>query len=410
MLLIDPVSSGSFLAAAFAESGAETVHAYGTEFADRAAADPHPRSLVLSETGDYAELEHLGVTEVVAASEFGVTRASEIADHLGMAHHGSYKREARRSKPAMQRALEEAGVPSLRTHEVSSVAEAADVVSRMNAPHRPHIVKPRESAGGDGCSLVTQSEKIVPTVESLLGQSNLMGQPNTSVLIQDYAEGPQYIVNTVSSFGQHYLSEIYYEHIDERSGSPVLRHITSLSYLDEDAQAIVDYTFSCLDALEILHGAAHSEVRLTPDGPRLVEVNSRVMGPRLDPDPYMLAFGYTHQHLVVEQVLSPTNFTTRMSRPYQPQATLCKVFLRSPNEGVLAGSPGLETLRRLPGFHSVVCLPTIGRPLQDIRLTTAKTGVAYFVHEDASLIASSVRAIHDLEDAGEFFRVQPCAT
>lgn len=99
-----------------------------------------------------------------------------------------------------------------------------------------------------------------------------------------------------------------------------------------------------------------------------------------------------------------------MSRPYQPHAIICKVLLRSPNEGVLTGSPGLRTLRRLPGFHSAVCLPTIGHPLQDIRLTTAKTGVAYFVHEDATLISSSVQVVHDLEDAGEFYEVQPCAT
>src|SRR5699024_7289319 len=150
------------------------------------------------EADDYARLGDLDVTEVVAASEFGVTRASEIADYLGIPHHGRDKREARRSKPAMQRALATAGVPTLHTYEVSCTAEANEAIDQLASPHRSHIVKPADSAGSDGCSLVIRPEEIVPAVENLLGRSNLMGHPNTSVLIQEYGEGPQYIVNTVS--------------------------------------------------------------------------------------------------------------------------------------------------------------------------------------------------------------------
>lgn len=409
VLLVDPVSSGAFLAAAFAEAGVSTVHLYGADLAHAAAADPAEHVLVLDEDDDRTRLEELGITEVVAASEFGVTRASEIAEALGIPHHDPALRLARRNKPAMQRALLDAGVPALRTYEVNSLSEAERLAAQLPA-HQITMIKPSNNAGSEGCATARQPGEIVPLVAQVLGRHNLLGAINDSALVQEYADGPQFIVNTVSSGGRHYLSEIYSETIDESAGVPLLRHITNLSRLDEQAREVIGHTFRCLDALGIRNGAGHSELRSTSHGPRLIEVNSRVMGPRLDPDPYLCAFGYSQQHLVVQQVCAPAAFEERMQRPYAPRATLAKVFLRSFTEGVLHASPGLEVLRRLPGFHSAVSLPAAGRPLEDLTLTTAKTGVAFFVHEDAALVASSVRAVHDLEDAGQLYRVRPCAS
>jgi phosphoribosylamine-glycine ligase len=41
---------------------------------------------------------------------------------------------------------------------------------------------------------------------------------------------------------------------------------------------LVDYTTRALDAFGFRFGPAYSEIMLTADGPRLVEVNSRVAG------------------------------------------------------------------------------------------------------------------------------------
>jgi hypothetical protein len=142
---------------------------------------------------------------------------------------------------------------------------------------------------------------------------------------------------------------------------------------------------------------------LTAAGPRLVEVNSRVMGPSLAPDPYHAAFGYSHQHLVAERFLRPHDFARRFDLPYGGGRILAKVFLRSFHDGVLAAVDGARTLRRLPGFHSIDRLPATGAAIPEPTLTTGASGIAYLVHEDEELLHSSLEFIHHLEDDGAFY-------
>lgn len=168
---------------------------------------------------------------------------------------------------------------------------------------------------------------------------------------------------------------------------------------------MVDYVLECLGALGIREGAAHTEVMLTPAGPRLVEVNSRVMGPSLAPDPYHAAFGYSHQHLVAERFLRPDDFARRFELPYTAARTMAKIFLRTPRPGVLRAIDGARVLRRMPGFHSIDRLPVVGEAIRDRHLTTGAGGIAYLVHEDEELLQSSLGVIHALEDTGGFYRL-----
>ncbi|WP_198395888.1 ATP-grasp domain-containing protein [Brevibacterium antiquum] len=339
---------------------------------------------------------------VCAGSEYGVDSAAELADQLGLPHHGRDAQLARRDKAAMHLQLTRHEIDSLDTHVADSISSLEQIVDRLH--NAKYVVKPRDSAGSDGCTIVGR-EDVLAAGTAIWGKANLMGQTNHEVLVQEYAEGPQYIVNTVSHERTHWLTDMYAERIDEIAGLPTVRHTDSITTLGETEQVLVDYVFQCLDALEIRDGAAHTEVRLTERGPVLIEVNSRIMGPCLLPDPYMLAFGYSQQHILTEKILRPAEFENRLSSAYSPSQTLVKVFLRSHKPGVLNAIPGLRVMRRLPHFHSVAWMPPVGRELQDLTLTTGYMGVAFFVGENKAEVMNSVEAVHELEDRGLFFDV-----
>lgn len=340
---------------------------------------------------------------MIAASEFGVTLADELSELLGLPHHRHELRAARRDKYLMAGALADAGLPHARTVLIRGETELRDALDGWDA--FPLMVKPLNSAGSDGCHISADADKAVAAFRSAAGRLNLMGEVNNEVLLQEFLDGTQYIVNTVSMGGRHLLTEVYAERIDQVDGAPVLRHIISRPLLDDTEQELVDYVLRCLDALGIQEGAAHTEVMLTSRGPRLVEVNSRVMGPSLAPDPYHAAFGYSHQHLVVERFLRPEEFARRFELPYTAARTVAKVFLRSHRPGALRAVEGARTLRRLGGFHSIDRLPAVGEPIRDRHLTTGASGIAYLVHEDEDLLLSSLGVIHDLEDTGGFYRL-----
>nr|WP_228454140.1 ATP-grasp domain-containing protein [Streptomyces alkaliphilus] len=310
---------------------------------------------------------------------------------------------ARRDKYAMQQALARAGLHHTRSRVVHGEEELRDLLGRWGA--YPVVIKPFNSAGSDGCRICTTADAALAAYRAIAGRRNLLGEINEGVLVQEFLAGSQYVVNTVSMDGRHLLAELYAERIDRVEGSPVLRHIISRTTPEEREQRLVEYTGSCLDALGIRDGAAHTEVMLTADGPRLVEVNSRLMGPYLSPDAYHCAFGYCSPHLVAERFLRPDDFRKRFDLPYGPARTLAMVFLRASRAGVLTSLEGLRTVRRLPGFHSVARLPQVSDVLRDTRLTTGSCGIAFFVHEDAELVEHSLAVLHGLEDSGALFQV-----
>jgi hypothetical protein len=411
-VLVDPVSTGRELAAAFREEGARVLHLYEAALYAEHALDTAPHTHLLTRTGPGALQEATAllrdepVSAVIAASERGVLFADDLAHALQLPHHEHRLAAARRDKELMVRALEDAGVPAARTRTIASVAELDEALDTWGTtPGTPLVIKPRDSAGSDGCTVVTSRAQAHAAVENTLLRSNLMGATNTDLLLQEYLAGTQYIVNTVSMAGRHLLTEVYRERIDTIAGSPVLRHIISRPQLDEGERDLVDYVMRCLDALGIREGAAHTEVMLTAAGPRLVEVNSRVMGPSLAPDPYHATFGYSHQHLVAERFLRPQEFARRFDLPYGGGRTLAKIFLRGFRDGVLASVEGARILRRLPGFHSIDRLPATGAPIPDPTLTTGASGIAYLVHEDDDLLRSSLELVHHLEDDHAFYRM-----
>lgn len=403
--LVNPVSTGAELARAFREEGAACAHVYTADLRAAYEADEHARKFVHEDAERTAGiLAELGVAHVVPGSEYGVTLADELAGLLGVPGQAPAGRAARRDKHRMVQALERAGVAHARSAPVTSEDDLRKVLAEWDG--YPLVVKPVNSAGSDGCCVCPDAEAAVAAFRAVSGSRNLMGETNYEVLVQEWLAGTQYIVNTVSMAGRHLLTELYSERIDRIEGVPVLRHLLSVTEPSDVERELTEYVFSCLDALGVREGAAHTEVMLTPRGPRLVEVNSRVMGPSLAPDPFHAAFGYSHQHLTAERFLRPEDFRLRFDLPYAPGRSVAKVLLRPHREGVLEAVDGLRVLRRLPGFHSVERLPRVGEPVRERLLTTGLGGIAFLVHEDRALLENSLAVLHDLEDTGGFYRLR----
>lgn len=402
IVLVNPVSSGAALAAAFDEGGSTHLRLYTSEFAPDRVGE---RVLVhrdLDTTVD--RLSGFGVRHVVAASEFGVALADELAQRLRVGGNDPRTAAARRDKFLMSQVLRRAGVPVGRSSLVGSRDELDAELAGMAFPV---VVKPVNGAGSDGCRVCRDHSEAVRALGATLGVRNLMGLPNDALLVQEYLRGPQLIVNTVSQGGRHLLADYYRCRIDEPDGAPVYRHIVSPGSLDDDDEEIVAYVGRCLDALGVGEGAAHTEVRRTEAGPRVVEVNSRVMGPCLAPDPYFAALGFTHQHLTAERYLAPDRFATRFGSSYRPRRLLAKVFLRAHREGVITGIPGLPVLRDLPGMHTIVGLPAVGTRVRDRLLTTGACGIAFLVADEEAQLTRSLDLLHGLEDTGGLYAVAP---
>ncbi|MFD7490843.1 ATP-grasp domain-containing protein [Streptomyces sp. NPDC059832] len=407
--LVDPLSSGVFLSSALRERGQDRVHVYENRFSGTARSDASAPVLIASEnTADtVAALRHRGVRHVVPGSEFGVALAHDLAAALGLPRNEDDTAAARRDKALMGEALRRAGVPCAGQAVVGTVDDLTRALRRLGLPA---VVKPSQSSGSDGCRVCWTETAAVAHFLDIHRQMNLVGLPNDKIFVQEYLPGEQYVVTTVSLDGRHVVCEVARNVIEELDGLPVRRYNVSCPSLGAAEREVVSYTLDCLDALGIRNGAANADVRLTCDGPRLVEVNARILGPVLHPDPYFAAFGSSQQHLLAESLGDPASFKARFSHAYAPPQVMGKAFVRCWETGVLAAVPGLSSVRRLPGFHSVQGLPCVGQAIQKSTLTKGKTGIVYFVHPEESVVRQSLEALSRLEDEGALFRVTPAPT
>ena len=75
------------------------------------------------------------------------------------------------------------------------------------------------------------------------------------------------------------------------TGSFIPAHLSA-----DTLNAVLDVASAAVDAIGVTLGAFHTEIKLTPDGPRVIEVNGRLGGGAL-PDVFTLACGESPHRL-----------------------------------------------------------------------------------------------------------------
>lgn len=407
VVLVDPNSSGPYLARAFQENGARTCHVYNAQWKDEAAQERLGDRVVLHEEDvdeTLSALSDLRPVAVLTCAESGVTLADRLAAEWGLDHNDPTLSAARCDKDLALRAVADAGLPTGQSYLVDSKEALKEAGARIGS--FPLVIKPKDSAGSDGLHICDSLEDALAAFHALMGQKNVLHAVNSAVLVQEFIDGQQYMVNTVSIDGRHVLSEFYVQRIDMLPGVSISRHLRSRRSLSDVDTQVVDYTLACLDALGVRHGPAHSEIRMTSSGPRLIEINPRLMGRVMMPDPYYGAFGYSPQDLVVERYLRPERFRARLDERYAPAQSVARSYLRVREGGTVSDVHNLHRIRSLPGFHSLHGVPRRGTVIRDPQMTTTNSGTVYFAHADESTVENSLTALHELEDAGAFFGVR----
>lgn len=147
------------------------------------------------------------------------------------------------------------------------------------------IVKPVESAGSDDVKLCLSEKEVEEHMAHILSKLNGLGNVNEGVLVQEFLEGAEYVVDTVSRDGVSKCMGIWKYHKEAVNGhtAPIVYYGQKTLVIQEEEngdelQRAVDYVKVCLEALGIKNGPAHAEVKMVKGEPCLVEVGARCHG------------------------------------------------------------------------------------------------------------------------------------
>jgi biotin carboxylase len=130
-------------------------------------------------------------------------------------------------------------------------------------------------------TLCRSEEEVRRAFGHILGKVNGLGLVNESVLIQEYLEGQEYVIDMVSRDGEHKLVGIWEYDRRPANGASFVCHGQWHRIISDDPDyygQLVEYEKKVCTALGIRNGPSHGEVKWYKEAPILVEVGSRCHG------------------------------------------------------------------------------------------------------------------------------------
>jgi biotin carboxylase len=342
-------------------------------------------------------LRDRGVAAGVVGTETGVELNDALTEKLGLPTNGTALSPARRNKFLMIERLRAAGLPVADQALCRTPAEAAAWFSRTG--QRRVVCKPLTSAGTDGVSFHQTPGSLRDAAERLLGRPNRLGGFNEAVLVQEYLEGAEYVVDTVSCAGRHYVTAQWRYAKRHGGGAPVYEGVRLLPARGPEQDELAAYALRVLDALGIRYGAGHHEIMYTARGPVAVESAARSHGGTASSIAHACT-GHSQTDLTLAAYTDAEQFALLCRKPYQLRKHARTVFLIAPAAGMLLDADRIEEIRRLPSCRGLTLRVGAGEPTSKTVDLFSSPGWADLIGTDEAVVARDEEHIRRLEGGG----------
>ncbi|MEU0677217.1 pyridoxal-phosphate dependent enzyme [Streptomyces sp. NPDC006172] len=307
------------------------------------------------------------IAGITTTSDFYVPAAARLARWLGLPGNPPEAVTACRDKSALRTLLEDAGVRQPRYAVVREPGEVAAAVARTGLPC---VVKPADDSGSVNVLLCADEEQAVAQTERILAvTTNVRGMPTArTVLVEEYLDGPEYSVETFSRDGRAECVGITAKSV---TGTPHFvehRHLFPAPLPAATAQHVTETVTAALDAAGIRLGAAHTEVKLTADGPAVVEINPRPAGGMI-PELVRLACGVD---LLEQQLKAAVGLEPDLKPGHGVHAGI--QFLLADADGVLDAVDGVARAEAVAGIEAVTVTAAPGAVVRRARSAGDRIG------------------------------------
>ena len=177
-------------------------------------------------------------------------------------------------KQQMRAAFQAAGVDCAAGAEVDSESAARQVAATMDLPA---VVKPADASGQRGVRLVHAVGNIDAAARGALGIS-----PSGRAVIEQFIDGPEYTVDgIVEDANPRTLLVTRRLHVEEGPLGVCRCHRFPAGLEPADEAALRELAEAGVRALGIDRGATHTEIRIGPAGPAIIEIGARLSGGQL---------------------------------------------------------------------------------------------------------------------------------
>ncbi|MGW7423588.1 ATP-grasp domain-containing protein [Streptomyces sp. NPDC054813] len=205
-------------------------------------------------------------------TEWYLVPVARLARQLGLPTTAPEVMQACRNKATARSLFARHGVPSAVSLSVRTGQEAQAAVERIGYSV---VLKPAAHAASIGVIRVDNHDQLTAAYD-FAARAAALGAENTSVLVEEYLDGPEVSVECVTYQGHTTVVAITRKTVSAPPFFEELSHSVDAS--DPLLDLVAPVARAAIGALGITDGVSHVEMRLVDGRPRLVEVNGRIAG------------------------------------------------------------------------------------------------------------------------------------
>ncbi|RSS81026.1 ATP-grasp domain-containing protein [Streptomyces sp. WAC06614] len=298
-----------------------------------------------------------GFAAALSLTEPGLEVAGRINDLFGLGGTGHQAARLLRDKLAMRRHL---AAVAPRFAIGAAPLRGPDDIEAFAAEHGwPVVVKPVDLTAGFGIFKAhgpQDAAAVWERVRALRARGMDRGSTLYEVadfLLEEYIPGPEFSVESFSFAGRHVVVAVTEKLVDETHFAE-LGHALPARLDPADERRIEEAVAAFLDAVGVQDGPAHTELRLSPRGPLIIEGHNRNGGGRIQ-ELVEAAYGIDLVHYSLAWPFRLVEPLTERPRPFA--AGCARAVLAAP--GTVEAIEGAERLRAHP---SVLALDLSARP------------------------------------------------
>ncbi|MFB6987697.1 acetyl-CoA carboxylase biotin carboxylase subunit family protein [Streptomyces sp. NPDC056230] len=254
---------------------------------------PFLRGHTMVDTADVTALREaaraLSCEGVLTWDDTRVVQTARLAEALGLPGAGPEAALCCRDKRATREALARAGVPQARSVLVTSLPQARAAAARVGYPL---VLKPRALNASTGVVKVESADALARAFR-LARAATAPGAVEVApgdVLVEEYLDGPEISVD--AAWHEGLMTPAFVAR--KECGFPPYFEETGHLVDGRDPllsdPRVLETVQAAHTAVGFTTGWTHTELRLTADGPKIVEINARIGGDRI-PDIGRLALG-----------------------------------------------------------------------------------------------------------------------
>lgn len=291
------------------------------------------------------------------------------------------------NKIEMRKALQLGGVPIPKFFKVSNEIEYKEAVKQFTVPF---IVKPADSSGSRGIFEVVDitNHELVKNAYEYCKPYSKVGD----VIVEEYMIGPEVSVETLAVDGVCHVIQI----TDKlTTGAPhyvEMGHSQPTRLNKKIADKISEVAKAANNAIGIKNGPSHTEIIITSEGPKIVELGARLGGDNITTHLVPLSTGVDMVECCIKIAVGEKPDIEKKWN----QGSAIRYFKQ--HAGIVDSIKGLEKAKKIEGIKQISIVHGVGEEVTEITSSGSRMGFIIAQDKNAALaIAKCEKAMAEID-------------